>query len=237
LSEHHPKQLYEHAIHRSESVKSMSYISVINKLYPIGFLRRFIYRFLFHIRKNEYDNFYLRYILSNYHDIHIGPFSYGGCFDYNNIAPGTIIGKFCSFASNVFIITQDHLKAAVSTHPFLFKPSFGLIKKDVRDLHHLEIGNDVWIGYNATILPGVSRIGDGAIVAAGSVVTRDVPAYAVVAGVPAKIIKFRFSDHVIDKLLKIKWWDWPEEKIFSNYEAFYDVEKFIDKFNQSGIKQ
>lgn len=215
----------------------MSYIFVIKKLYPIVFLRRFIYSFLSSVRKNQFDNLYLRYILSNYHDIHIGLHSYGGCFDYNNIAPGTIIGKFCSFASNVFIISQDHLKTAITTHPFLFKPGFGLIKEDIRESHHIEIGNDVWVGYHATILPGVSRIGDGAIVAAGSVVTHDVPPYAVVAGVPAKIIKFRFSDNIIDELLKIKWWDWPEEKIFSNYAAFYDVEKFIDKFDQSSIKQ
>jgi acetyltransferase-like isoleucine patch superfamily enzyme len=214
----------------------MNGISVINKLYSIVFLRRFIYKFLLHIRRNEYDNFYLRHLLANYHDIHIGAFSYGGCFDYSNIAPGTIIGKFCSFADNIAIITRDHLKTAVSTHPFLFKPNFGLVKKDVRDGHHLEIGNDVWIGYHATILPGVAKIGDGAIIAAGSVVTRDVPPYAVVAGVPAEIIKFRFSNNVIEALIRIKWWDWPEREIFSNYEAFYDAEKFIDKFAPSGIE-
>lgn len=215
----------------------MKYIIVIKKLYSFVFLRRFIFRFLASIRKNQFDNYYLRYILSNYHDIHIGANSYGGCFDYNNIASGTIIGKFCSFGSNVFIISQDHLKTAVTTHPFLFKPGFGVVDEDMREPHHIEIGNDVWIGYHATILPGVSKIGDGAIIAAGSVVTHDVPPYSVVAGVPAKTVKFRFSDDVISELLRIKWWDWPEEKIFSNFEEFYDVEKYIDKFKLSSIKQ
>jgi acetyltransferase-like isoleucine patch superfamily enzyme len=214
----------------------MNYIRFVDKVYSIGILQKFIYKLLLSRRKNKFDNDYLRYILSKYHNIHIGTHSYGGCFDYNNIAPGTKIGKFCSFASNVFIVTQDHLKTAITTHPFLFKPDFGLVNDDIRAAHHLEIGNDVWLGYHSTILPGVSYIGDGAVVAAGAVVTRDVPPYAVVAGLPAKIIKYRFSDNIIDELLKIKWWDWPAEKIFLNYDAFYDVEKFVDKYKQSSVK-
>ena len=210
----------------------MKYLSTIRFLYSIKFLRGLLYRFLVRIRKDQYDNEYLRYILANYHDIHIGDHSYGGCFDYQNIASGTVIGKFCSFAGKVVIISQDHLKTAVSTHPFLFKPDFGVVERDSRQSHRIEVGNDVWIGYHATILPGVSKIGDGAIIAAGSVVTRDVPPYAVVAGVPAKIVKFRFPDVIIKKLLAIKWWDWPDEKIFSEYTAFYDSKKFTEKFGR-----
>ena len=92
------------------------------------------------------------------------------------------------------------------------------------------IGNDVWIGWHAIIMPGVT-IGDGAIVAAGAVVTHNVPAYAIVGGVPAKIIKMRFSGENIKKFLRIKWWDWPDEKIKENLELFYQPEKFIEKFS------
>lgn len=93
----------------------------------------------------------------------------------------------------------------------------------------VEIGNDVWIGWNAVIMPGVT-IGDGAIVAAGAVVTHDVPCYAIVGGVPAKVIKKRFSDEIIKQLMKIKWWNWPDEKIKENLELFYKPEKFVEKF-------
>lgn len=91
------------------------------------------------------------------------------------------------------------------------------------------IGNDVWIGWHAILTPGVT-IGDGAIIAAGAVVTHDVPPYTIVGGVPARPIRKRFSDEVIAKLLKIKWWDWPEEKIMENYEYFYQPERFVEKF-------
>ncbi|GEM_PF-160234 len=92
------------------------------------------------------------------------------------------------------------------------------------------IGNDVWIGWNAIILPGVT-IHDGAIVAAGAIVTHDVPPYAIVTGVPAKVIKKRYSDEDIEKLLKIKWWDWPDTKIKENLELFYQPDEFIKKFS------
>lgn len=205
-------------------------ISIIEKLYTIAIFRKVIFRLLILTRKNSFDNSNLCHILKKFYNINIGAYSYGGCFDYNKIAPGTKIGKYCSFASDVVVMSQDHLKTAITTHAFLFKPSFGLIKKDPREPHHIEIGNDVWIGYHSTILPSVSKIGDGAIVAAGSVVTRDVPPYAIVAGVPAKIIKYRFSEIEIQQLLRLKWWDWPDEEVFLNHEFFYDPLKFIDKF-------
>jgi virginiamycin A acetyltransferase len=75
----------------------------------------------------------------------------------------------------------------------------------------------VWIGYNAIILPSVSKIGDGAVVGAGAVVAKDVPPYAIVAGVPAKVIKYRFDQVTISNLLETQWWDWPEEKIFRSW--------------------
>lgn len=211
-------------------MRHLRYRTLIDRLYSIRLLRRFAYKALVVLRRNQFDNDYLRHILSTFHDIHIGSHTYGGCFDLNCIPPGTIIGNFCSLASNVFIITQDHLKNAVSTHPFLFKPEFGCVKKDIRKKHNLVIGNDVWIGYHATILPGVYRIGDGAIIAAGSIVSKDVPPYAVVAGVPAVIKKYRFSENIIEELLRIKWWDWPEEKIFNNTDVFYAPEEFVEKF-------
>jgi virginiamycin A acetyltransferase len=93
------------------------------------------------------------------------------------------------------------------------------------------IGNDVTVGANAIILPGV-RIGDGAVVGAGAIVTTDVPPYAIVAGVPAKIIRYRYSSEQIEKLLRIAWWNWDEDKIFRNMDYFYGkVDDFIERFH------
>src|SRR5690606_29947135 len=94
----------------------------------------------------------------------------------------------------------------------------------------VKIGNDVWIGEDAIIMGGV-KIGDGAIIAARAVVTKDVPPYSIYGGVPAKLIKYRFDNYIIKKLLAIKWWDLEESWIRENYYLFHDAEKFISNFN------
>ena len=91
------------------------------------------------------------------------------------------------------------------------------------------IGNDVWVAFGATILSGV-KIGDGAVVAAGSVVTKDIPPYAIVGGVPAKVIKYRFDDEIIKSLQDIKWWDWDQETIKKRVGDFTEPEVFIQKY-------
>lgn len=111
---------------------------------------------------------------------------------------------------------------SLSTYPFpIFFEEWGLDVKDITSAWDnkgdIVIGNDVWIGYEAVIMAGVT-IGDGAIIGARAVVTKDVPPYTIVGGVPAKQIRKRFSDETISELLKVKWWDWPIEKISHNIE-------------------
>ena len=129
-----------------------------------------------------------------------------------------IIGKFCAIATGVTFIMNgaNHKLDGISTFPF---PIFGgAWAKEMPQLLNLPsrgdtiVGNDVWLGYQSTIMPGI-KIGDGAIIAAKSVVTKDVPPYTVVGGNPAQMVKKRFSDSEIEQLLKIRWWDWPIEKI------------------------
>lgn len=135
------------------------------------------------------------------------------------------IGKFCSIACGAkFIFTSaNHKLGSLSTYPFpLFFEEWELDKSNVTDAWDnkgdIVIGNDVWIGYEAVIMQGVT-IGDGATIGTRAVVTKDVPPYSIVGGVPARPIRKRFSDEVIAQLLEIKWWDWPDEKIKENIPA------------------
>lgn len=136
-----------------------------------------------------------------------------------------IIGRFCSIASGArFIFTSaNHTLRSLSTYPFpIFFEEWGLDSADITDAWDrkgdIVIGNDVWIGYEAVVLSGVT-IGDGAIVGTRAVVTKDVPPYTIVGGVPAKTIRKRFSEDVIASLLEIRWWEWPDEKIRANIPA------------------
>ncbi len=136
-----------------------------------------------------------------------------------------IIGKFCSIACGTkFIFTSaNHTLESLSTYPFpLFFEEWGLDKANVTaawdNKGDIVIGNDVWIGYEAVIMPGVT-IGDGAIIGTRAVVTKDVAPYTIVGGVPAKPIRKRFPEETIQSLLKVKWWEWSEERIRENIEA------------------
>ena len=130
-----------------------------------------------------------------------------------------IIGKFCSIACGAKFLfnSANHTMASLSTYPFpLFFEEWELEKKNVTEAWNnkgdIIIGNDVWIGYEAVILSGVT-IGDGAIIGTRAVVTKDVPPYTIVGGVPAKLIRKRFDSNTMDRLLKVKWWDWSEQQI------------------------
>ena len=133
-----------------------------------------------------------------------------------------IIGKYCSIACGAKFLfnSANHTMTSLSTYPFpLFFEEWGLEKKNVTNAWDnkgdIVVGSDVWIGYEAVILAGVT-IGDGAIIGTRAVVTKDVPPYTIVGGIPAKPIRKRFDDEMISHLLALKWWDWAEERIAQN---------------------
>ena len=132
------------------------------------------------------------------------------------------IGKFCSIACGTRFLFNcaNHTLNSLSTYTFpLFYEEWNLEKSNVvsawDNKGDIVIGNDVWIGYKAIILAGV-KIGDGAIIGTRALVTKDIPAYSIVGGVPAKIIRKRFSEDIINELEILKWWDWPKQKIAQN---------------------
>lgn len=144
------------------------------------------------------------------------------------------IGKFCSIASNIRIYAGHgyHDSKSISTYPFGYveKQAFGNTKYNVGTTKgDVVIGNDVWVGDNVTIMSGV-HIGDGSIIATNSHVTKDIPEYSIVGGNPAAVIKYRFNEQDIKKLISISWWNWNIEKITKFKEVLNsgDIEKFFD---------
>lgn len=163
-------------------------------------------------------------------NVEIGDLSYVA---RNSVINRTTIGKFTCIGPGVFCGLGNHPKSSMITMHPLFYSIKSSMRYNLSDKNYFEeyktitIGNDVWIGARAIIIDGVT-INDGALIAAGAVVTKDVPAYAVVGGVPAKIIKYRFDKLVIEKLLKFKWWDKDYEWIKSNYKTFHNIDEFIN---------
>lgn len=143
------------------------------------------------------------------------------------------IGKYCSIAENVQINLGEHPINYVSTHPAFYSNNKEFEtyadKLYYKEIHNVEIGNDVWIGYNSVVMGGVV-ISDGAIIASGAVVTKDVEPYSIVGGVPAKHIKYRFTKEEIKEILKIKWWNFNEEILRKNFKDFHNIEHFISKY-------
>ncbi len=183
-------------------------------------------------RTNDFGTIYLKSIITNpriivgdytmYNDFTCDPTQ----FEKNNVLyqypinnDKLIIGKFCSIACGAKFIfnSANHTLNSLSTYPFpIFFEEWNLDKKDIRSAWDnkgdIVIGNDVWIGYEAVILSGVN-IGDGAIIGTRAVVTKDVPPYTIVGGIPAKEIKKRFNEDTINKLQEIQWWNWDFAKI------------------------
>jgi len=144
------------------------------------------------------------------------------------------IGKFCSIAMRVTIGTGQHPTDHLSSHPAFYSFTQPLAKtyckKDTYEpFRQTIIGHDVWIGQNALVNDGLN-IGIGAVIAAGAVVTKDIPEYAIVAGVPAKIIKYRFDEDLRQKIILTKWWDKPESWLQKNYSLFSNPHKLINNY-------
>jgi len=135
------------------------------------------------------------------------------------------VGKFCSIAAHTRINPGNHPLERVALNHFTYRSSaYGLGEDDAdffqwRRDHHVTLGHDVWIGHGAILLPGVS-VGNGAAIGAGAVVSRDVPPFAIVVGVPGRVLRYRFAPEIIAALARIAWWDWPHERLAEGLQDF-----------------
>jgi phosphonate metabolism protein (transferase hexapeptide repeat family) len=148
----------------------------------------------------------------------------------------TDVGKFCSIASHVRINPGNHPMDRVSQHHFTYRRiQYGFCDRDddaffnMRRQRRCTVGHDVWIGHGATVLPGVT-VGSGSVIGAGAVVAKDVAPYEVVAGVPARPIRKRFPDQVIERLLTIAWWDWDRKTLEDRFDDFLDLKSFVARY-------
>jgi acetyltransferase-like isoleucine patch superfamily enzyme len=188
-----------------------------------------------YLNRSIYNNSIGRFVnidgSAHIHSTDIGDYSY---IAINSWISHATIGKFCSIGPNFLCGWGIHPTNALSTSPMFYSTmkqngtTLSSIDK-IEERKPIKIGNDVFIGANVIVLDGIT-IGDGAVIGAGAVVSKDIPPYAIAVGSPIQIIKYRFEKDDIDSLLKIKWWNFDEEKLKDVERMFFDINAFLAKY-------
>lgn len=180
-------------------------------------LRGGMRRLIAQLEGGEMTSLSLRAIMSRHHRIEAGLHSYG-CFDPARFSD-VVVGRYVSTGPGVRIFRRNHPTDRLSLHPYFYNTGLGHSHCETLPPRPLVIGDDAWIGANALILPGCGRIGRGAVVGAGSVVTRDVPDYAVVAGNPARVIRERFSPALQAVIGENRWWERSRDELCAQLDV------------------
>jgi len=209
---------------RKEGQEAWLVGELLFRLYSLSRRRSFRRLIRFIVLRLEGGGHYsrtIRRIFSVYHQIDIGMYTSGPCYTLGNFPPGTKIGRYSGTFPTAMAFSGNHPMDRISTHAFFFNPALGYARPE-HDIKwtNLTIGNDVCFYHNAVILPSVSRIGDGAVIAAGAVVTKDVPDFAVVAGNPARLIRYRFSEQTQAAIKASRWWDKSIEELQKDFGEF-----------------
>jgi acetyltransferase-like isoleucine patch superfamily enzyme len=192
---------------------------VILAAYRVRRLRATCVRLCIKLEHGALYSHTLRDILRRFHGVRVGRYSYGSILKPGLLPRGTLVGNYCSVGTDLIVRRRDHPMERLTQHPFTYNCRLGYVAMDTirgDEDNPLSIGNDVWVGDRVTIVSGCGSIGNGAVIAAGAVVTHDVPPYAVVAGVPAKLVRMRFDAETILVLEKSRWWNLSLEALLNN---------------------
>ena len=208
---------------------------LLSILVKVPYIGRFAEKKIIQLEGGQIKSNYLRNKCEKQYKVKVGLYTYGGCFSPSfNIGGEVEIGRYCSIAQDVHYFGANHPIESLSTSAIFYNKSFGYDVNDVQR-EKLVIGNDVWIGYGVLITSSCHYIGNGAIIGAGSVVTKDVEPFSIYAGVPAKKIKDRFSRDIRDLIEKTKWYDQKPETIMKCYSCFSQPEKFAIELSKENI--
>jgi len=182
-------------------------------------MRRLVLRSVTRLEGGPYYSYTLRKLLWEHHRVYAGAYSYGGWTNPGAMPAGTVIGRYVSMAQGVKVFARNHPCDRLSTHPFFYNRLLGYVAEDTIGATSCWIGHDAWIGDSAIVTPSCHRIGIGAVVGAGSVVTKDVPNFAVVGGAPAKLIRFRFDGEIQKLVLASRWWEKSIKTLMPHMDA------------------
>lgn len=196
-----------------EELRRSIFGPVIFAAYRWKWLQRVCVKVVRRLEGGDYYSATLRRILEEYHGVRAGAYSYGEGLNPGSFPPGVTIGRYVSIAGSVLVFLRNHPTDRLSTHPFFYNSLLGWVPQDTVAMGTLEIQHDAWIGAGATITAGCSRVGIGAVIGAGAVVTKDVPDFAIVAGVPARIVRFRFPEKMRLAIRTSRWWELPMREI------------------------
>lgn len=206
-------------------MNKISLLSYIFRHTHNGIIRRRCIKKICQLEGGEAYSKTARELFKEAYGIHIGYGTYGGIWTAGNLFwEDFSIGNYCSIARNVYLYTGNHPTHFFTTHPLMYNPSMGA-KKPLSFSQHLNIGHDVWIGQNVVILPGCHNIGNGAVIGAGAIVTKDVDPYTICVGNPARPIKKRFSDEIIKQLEETHWWEMELDELETHIEQLQQIVK------------
>lgn len=202
-----------------------------NKIFRLKYIGRFLAKVISKHTGGEFESKFYREYTKNLFNVDVGMYSYGSCFRSNFCSGGAVsVGRYCSLGNRSYYIGSNHLMSGFSTSPY-FQDNYFLNKynesiDEKSRYQSLEIGNDVWIGSEVIILAKCHHIGNGAVIGAGSIVTSDIPAYAVAVGNPAKVIKYRFDSETCELLEKSRWWELDPKDVMPFYQHYNSPAEF-----------
>lgn len=193
------------------------------RLHRIRLLSYFLRTLILRLEGGEFFSMTLRDILREQYGVTVGKYSYGPCLKPGYLPRGTVVGNFCSISGEILVLRRNHPKNWLSQHPFFYNHKCGLLENDTIGIvedNPLVVGHDAWIGARTIILPNCKSIGNGAIVGAGSIVTRDIAPFTIVAGNPARVIATRFPPAIETAVQESQWWLRPLPELLESLPVF-----------------